>query len=199
LGIIDIENNTESKMLGINWNNVVWIATIQLLSIVMFGFFYCEFIKLKQPVSPSISFFKPGEYNSNIADDPDVAFQTPPKWFRFVIVQREDNGQVSRESFYTILGDETIITFSEGIFSGLGGNLYSNYIFIGTSLAGMGLIAFLSLLNSPVLLLTIGDQHYIFQGIARFGVELFFSTFISSPFKMIFDFANHLNLSVLKE
>lgn len=182
-------------MSDINWDAAGWIAIGQLLVIVIFGFFYCTFIWLRYRNSPSLQFFRQGEYISGIFDDPTVVFQTPPKWFRFVIVQYEADNQVVSESFYTMLGDVTTIKFLEGRCLGAESNPYSNYVLIAAAAIGMGLVGFSNLLASPGLSPLVGDQSVVAQQLAKFGIVMFCSVFLSAPIKTIFDFANHLKFS----
>ncbi|MGP1384212.1 MAG: hypothetical protein ACTS2F_11685 [Thainema sp.] len=183
-------------MPDISLDIVEWVAASQLLIIVIFGFFYSTFVWLRHRNSPYLRLFKQGDYISGIIDDPNVIFESPPKWFRFVIVQYETDGQVSSESFYTILGDVIEIKFSEGQYSGMEGYPYSNTVFVVVGITSVGLIFLSSFLTSPGLAPLVGDQSVIAQQLAQVGRVLFFSVFLSAPIKMIFDFANYANFSI---
>lgn len=183
-------------MPDVNLDIVEWVAASQLLIIVIFGFSYNTFVCSRHRNSPFLRLFKQGEYISQIVDDPNVMFESPPKRFRFVIVQYETDGQVSSESFYTFFGDVIEIKFSEGRYSGMEGYPYSHSVFVLVAVTSVGLSFLSSFLTSPGLAPLVGDQSVIAQQLVQLGRVLFFSVFLAAPIKMIFDFANHANFSI---
>lgn len=178
-------------MFNVDSDLIEKIALLQLAIIVVVGFVYCAFIKRKYKNAESFRIFRRGEYTSQIIENPKVVFQVAPKWFRFVVVQYGNSGQVLSESFYTFLGDVTTIKFENGECSGYESNPYSNLVFIAAALIGVILLSPNFILQSPILSSLFSGFAGVLQQSSKYGMTVFCSVFLSAPIKIIFDFATH--------
>ncbi|BAT54403.1 hypothetical protein NOS3756_33720 [Nostoc sp. NIES-3756] len=165
-----------------------WIAIAQLVIIVIFGYLFSIIAKFRyRNSSASLHIFKPGNYTSCFVDDPRIMFQTVPKWYYFVAVRYQPDGQVANETFYSIVGDVTVINYSDGRWSGTKSNLYSNLLLVALPFIGFVLI----LLTQSVSASVIAEQSDTSHKLIKYGTILFGSVFLSAPINMIFYFLTH--------
>lgn len=180
-------------MLNADLEALGWVAIAQLGIIIIFGFLSSTLAKSRyQNSSASLQLFKQGEYTSCFVEDTQVMFQTIPKWYYFVVVKYQPDGQIANETFYTILGDVTAINYSDGKWTGTESNPYSNLLLVALPLIGFVLILLSNLLTSSVSASIITQQSDTSHHLSQYGTILFGSVFLSAPIKMIFDFINHL-------
>jgi hypothetical protein len=199
LGNSEVDDLLETVMFDIDSDLIEKIALGELITIVIFGFLYCTFIKHKYKNAESFRIFRYGEYTSQIIEDPKVVFQIAPKWFRFVVVQYGGSGQVVSESFYTFLGDVTTIKFEDGKFSGGDSNPYSNLVFIAAALIGVVLLSPNFILENPILSSLFSGFVGVLQKSSKYGATIFCSVFLSAPIKIIFDFATQWKMPTQQE
>jgi hypothetical protein len=186
-------------MFDVNSDLIEKIALLELITIVVFGFVCCAFIKHKYKNTESCRIFRCGEYTSQITENPKVVFQVAPKWFRFVAVHYGSGGQVVSESFYTFLGDVTTIEFENGEFSSSDFNPYSNIVFVVAVLIGVALLAPNFILENPILSSLFSRFTSAFQQSSKYGTAIFYSVFLSAPIKIIFDFATQWKMPTQQE
>ncbi len=185
------------KVLNSELETLGWLAIAQLVIIVIFGFLFSTIAKSKyQNSSVSHRVFKQGDYTSFFIEDPQIMFQTIPKWYYFVVVKYQVDGQVTQESFYTILGDVTYINYSDGKWAGTKFNLYSNLLLVALPFIGFVLILSSNLITQSVTTSVITEQSDTTKQLINYGTILFGSVFLSAPIKMIFHFLNHFKKPV---
>lgn len=134
------------EMFEFDWNVWTWtailvIAFAQLVSIVIFGWAFGIAVRFKHRISSESSrLFEYGNYVSQSVNDSIVDARFIPKNYQFVIVKYDTDNQVVSETFYSLLGDTTHVTYLNGRFSGLNANYLSNTILYSSILIGFGLI-----------------------------------------------------------
>lgn len=179
-------------MVDIDWEVAQWLALGQLICVVIFGYIFGLLTRFRSPESPSCRYFRLGEYSPSYEEDPEVVFKTIPSWFRFVRVEYDDDNQVIRETFISFFGDVTALNYLEENRLRIESNFYANnFLFIFPAL-GLGLLVLSKFFTSSIVTVFVGDQSSLSLLMAKYGITLFFSVFLSAPIKLLCDFANSL-------
>lgn len=177
-------------MVDIDWEVAQWLALGQLVFVVVFGYVFGLLIRFRSPESSACRYFRSGEYSSSYEEDPQVIFKTIPSWFRFVRVEYDGDNEVIKESFFSFFGDMIVLNYLEDNRLRLESNFYANNTFFIFPALGLGLLILSEFLTSSIVTVFAGDQSSVSMLLAKYGITLFFSVFLSAPIKMLFDFAN---------